>query len=187
MLNEYTIVLSGDFGDAVRFNRTDKNATAIKRWVSQSTILPKVVIYKGEFLVESKKTIYNAKNNCFVYCSGRSLYKLISKLGLFEIRYNGKMVESTITIGSNDFIQCFKVVGSDIDNDTKWHIRPKDKQWFFNALQKMDKKSAGTVVMPDPECPFKRNIVYAFEKLADDVFYFSRQNSYYYFELSKRD
>lgn len=37
-------------------------------------------------------------------------------------------------------------------------------------------KSAGAVVVPDSECPFKRNIVYAFEKLADDVFYFSRLN-----------
>lgn len=176
MLNEYTVVLAGDFGDAVRFNRTDKNATAIKRWVSQSTILPKVVIYKGEFLVESKKTIYNSKCNCFVYCSGRSLYKIISRLGLFEMRYNGKLVESTITIGSKDYIQCFKVVGTDLDNDKKWQTRPQNKQWFFDALQKMGKKSAGIVTMPDPISPFKCKIVYTFEKLADDVFYFSRLN-----------
>lgn len=176
MLNEYTIVLAGDFGDEVRFNRTDKNATAIKKWVSQNTILPKAVIYKGEFLVDSRKTIYNSKNNCFVYCSGRSLYKIISKLGLFEMRHNGKIVESTITIGSNDFIRCFKVVGSDIDNDRKWQTRPQNKQWFFNALQKMDKKSAGTITMPDPVCPFNRKIVYSFDKMADDVFYFSRLN-----------
>lgn len=176
MLNEYTIVLAGDFGDEVVFNRFAKNATAIKKWVTRNTLGIKAVIYKGEFLVDSRKTQCQSKNNCFVYCSGKALYKLISQLHPYDMRYSGKMVGSTITIGSKDYTRCFRVVVSDVDNDKKWHIRPKDKQRFFNALQKMDKKSAGTVVMPDPICPFKCKIVYTFEKLADDIFYFSRQS-----------